>query len=69
MIVREREEELFLLMEEGEKKLAAIRKAIQQGDRPLAVQLAAQRYELLKRVEELRNTSSVKKTPLQRARQ
>ncbi len=61
MIVREREEELVLLIEEGERMLVAIRKAVHEGDRPLAVQLAAQRYQLLKQVEEMRSTSSVKK--------
>jgi len=59
--IRESEERLSFLTEEGERKLAGIRKAIQHGDRVLAVKLAAERYQLLKEMEDIKNTFVYKK--------
>jgi hypothetical protein len=60
MTIRESEARLSILTEEEKRKLAGIRKAIQQGNRTLAVQLATERYQLLKQMEYIQNVASNK---------
>jgi hypothetical protein len=60
MTIRESEERLSFLTEEGERKLVGIRQAMQHGDRVLAVKLAAERYQLLKEMEDIKKTSADK---------
>jgi hypothetical protein len=49
-----RDKKLANLTKEADTKLAEIRGAMQAGDRQLAVQLAAERYQLLQEIQVLK---------------